>query len=134
MDYLYPILIALCFNALDIITGIISGFKNKDIQSAKLRDGLFKKVGFILCYFVAWLVDTQGDKVGFQISVQILPIIIIYVCTTELISILENICKINPDILPEKLQQIFHIYDVENEDKLDDKNRTGNTDNGTMGQ
>ena len=134
MAYLYPILIALCFNALDIITGVIAGLKNKDIQSAKLRDGLFKKVGFILCYFVAWLVDTQGDKVGFQISVQILPIIIIYVCTTELVSILENICKINPDILPEKLQQIFHIVNVENEEKAIDENRSSNTDNGTMGE
>ena len=119
MSTLYPILIALAFNALDIITGVIAGLKNKDIQSSKLRDGLFKKVGFILCYFVAWLVDTQGYIIGFEVSVKILPVIIIYVCTTELVSILENICKINPDILPDKLQQIFHIATVENEDKTD---------------
>ena len=109
MEQFYPIITALIFNALDLITGIITAVKNKDIQSAKLRDGLFKKVGFMLCYFVAWLVDTQGSKIGFQFGVSILPVIILYVCTTELVSILENICKINPDILPEKLMELFHI-------------------------
>ena len=77
-------------------------------------DGLFKKVGFILCYFVAWLVDNEGSMIGFQFGVSILPVIILYVCTTELVSILENICKINPDILPEKLMGLFHINGGDN--------------------
>ena len=116
MEQFYPIIIALVFNALDLITGIITALKNKDIQSSKLRDGLFKKVGFILCYFVAWLIDTEGSLIGFQLVTPILPIIILYVCTTELVSILENICKINTDILPEKLMELFHISDVKKED------------------
>lgn len=112
MAQFYPIIIALIFNGLDLVTGIISAIKDKDIQSAKLRDGLFKKVGFMLCYFVAWLVDTEGTLIGFKFGVEMLPIIILYVCTTELVSILENISKINPDILPEKLMELFHITDL----------------------
>lgn len=116
MEQLYLVFVALVFNALDLITGIISAVKNKDLKSSKLRDGLFKKVGFILCYFVAWLVDTQGARIGFNFGVPILPIIILYVCTTELVSILENICKINEDILPEKLMELFHISSNKKED------------------
>lgn len=116
MEQFYLIIIALVFNALDLISGVITAVKNKDIQSAKLRDGLFKKVGFVLCYFVAWLVDTQGTRIGFQFGISILPIIILYVCTTELVSILENICKINPDILPKKLMELFNISDIKKED------------------
>lgn len=112
MSQFYPIIIALIFNGLDLVTGIISAIKDKDIQSAKLRDGLFKKVGFMLCYFVAWLVDTEGALIGFKFGVEMLPIIILYVCTTELVSILENISKINPNILPEKLMELFHITDL----------------------
>lgn len=112
MGQVYPVIVALIFNALDLVTGLVSAVKNKDIQSSKLRDGLFKKVGFIFCYFVAWLVDTQGHVIGFQLGVTILPIIILYVCTTELVSILENISKINSDILPEKLMELFHITDI----------------------
>lgn len=112
MQQFYPIIIALVFNALDLVTGIITAVKNKDIKSSKLRDGLFKKVGFVLCYFVAWLVDNEGTLIGFQLGIKILPVIILYVCTTELVSIIENICKINTDILPEKLMGLFHISDV----------------------
>lgn len=112
MTVFYPIFIALIFNGIDLVTGIISAIKNKEIKSAKLRDGLFKKVGFLFCYFVAWLVDTYGEFIGFQFGISILPIIILYVCTTELVSIIENICKINPDLLPDKLMELFHISDI----------------------
>lgn len=112
MEQFYPIIVALIFNALDLITGIISALKEKDIQSAKLRDGLFKKVGFIMCYLMAWLVDKEGAMIGLQIGVKILPVIILYACTTELVSILENISKINPDILPEKLMEMFHVSNM----------------------
>lgn len=113
METLYPVIIALVFNAMDIISGLISAVKNKDVSSSKLRDGLFKKVGFIMCYFMGWLVDTQGMKIGFHFSVEILPIIILYVCTTELVSIIENICKINTDIVPDKLLEIFNVTNKE---------------------
>lgn len=117
MSVFYPIFIALIFNGIDLITGIISAIKNKGIKSAKLRDGLFKKVGFLFCYFVSWLVDTYGEYIGFQFGVSILPIIILYVCTTELVSIIENICKINPDLLPDKLMELFHISDIRKGDE-----------------
>lgn len=112
---LTPVIIALTFNALDLVSGIISAVKSKDIKSSKLRDGLFKKVGFILCYFLAWIIDTQGKIIGFRLDVTILPIIILYVCTTELISILENISKINNDILPEKLMELFQLSKIKKE-------------------
>lgn len=105
----YPIFVALGFNALDMVTGLIAAVKIKDIKSAKLRDGLFKKVGFILCYLVAWMVDTNAGLIGFKVNVDILPVIILYVCTTECVSVLENICQINPDLLPGKLMDLFHI-------------------------
>lgn len=108
MNTYYSIVIALVFNALDLLTGIVASVKNKEVKSSKLRDGLFKKVGFMFCYFVGWLVDTQGYRVGFNIT-NVLPIILLYACTTELVSIIENICKINPDILPEKLLEIFNL-------------------------
>lgn len=109
MKEYYPIFVGLGFHALDLISGLIAGIKEKDLQSAKLRDGLFKKVGFILCYVVAWLIDTHGGLIGFQIGIATLPVIVLYACTTEAVSVIENICKINPDLLPDKLMDLFHI-------------------------
>lgn len=106
-----PVIVALCFNALDLLTGFIAAVKNKEIQSSKLRDGMFKKIGFFICYFLAWMLDSEGEVIGFSFGVDILPIIILYVCTTELVSVLENVSKINSDLLPDKLLELFHISD-----------------------
>lgn len=103
------VLIALLFNVFDMISGLIAGFKNKDIQSSKLRDGLFKKLGFVACYVLAFVLDTYGAIIGLTIGIKILPAVVLYVVTTELVSITENIHKINPDLLPEKLIELFHI-------------------------
>lgn len=109
MENMCPVFVALGFNLLDLISGIITAVKNKDVQSSKLRDGLFKKVGFILCYAVAFGIDNYGGYIGFDISVKTIPIVTGYAVITEIVSIIENINGLNPEILPEKLLSIFKI-------------------------
>ena len=106
MHQLAPIIVAVVFHVLDLITGIIGAVRNKDINSAKMRDGLFKK---------AFLMDNYGAEIGLQIRVSVLPIIVLYAVTTEIVSIIENISKINPDLIPEKLKQLFHLTDERGE-------------------
>lgn len=105
---MHSICVALVFNATDLITGLISAVKEKNIQSKKLRDGIFKKVGFIICYFLALLIDEYGKEVGFNIPIDLLPCILTFVCMTEVVSIIENISKIT-DIIPDKLLNLFQI-------------------------
>lgn len=111
--FVQSIAIALAFNGIDIITGFVAALRNKSLQSSRLRDGIFKKVGFIFCYILAYIIDHYGEIIGFQIGIYILPIIILYVCTTEIVSIIENICKINPDLVPSKLMELFNINQEE---------------------
>lgn len=110
---MHSVILALLFNAMDIITGIACGIKEKDIQSSKLRDGLFKKVGFIFCYGLAYLIDNEGVYLGFTIGVDVLPIIVLYAVTTEIVSITENISILNPDLVPDKLLEMFHVKQLE---------------------
>lgn len=105
---MHGIAVALIFNATDLATGLLSAIKQKDIQSSKLRDGIFKKVGFLICYFLALIVDMYGSEVGFNIPVELLPCVLSFVCLTEVVSIIENISKI-VDIIPDKLLDLFHI-------------------------
>lgn len=101
--------VALAFNAMDLLTGTVAAVKEKDLESSKLRDGLFKKAGFIFCYVLAILIDNNGVYIGFNINVDILPIVVLYVVTTEIVSIIENICRLNSDLLPDKLLEMFHV-------------------------
>lgn len=77
-----------------------------------MRDGIFKKVGFLICYFLAFLIDVYGKEVGFTIPVEILPVVVSFICLTEVISIIENISTIT-GIIPEKLMDLFHIENKE---------------------
>lgn len=103
------IIVALMFNAFDLISGIIAAVKAKSLKSSALRDGLFKKTGFVFCYSLALLIDRYGDMLGLPLDLPILPIVIGYAVLTEIVSIIENICKINPDLLPEKLLALFQL-------------------------
>ena len=105
---MHGIAVALVFNATDLVTGIISAIKEHDLQSSKLRDGIFKKVGFLICYFLALMIDLYGSEVGFHLNVELLPVVLGFVCLTETISVIENLAKIT-DIVPEKLLSLFHI-------------------------
>ena len=49
---MHGIAVALVFNATDLATGLISAIKDRNVESSKLRDGIFKKAGFLICYFL----------------------------------------------------------------------------------
>ena len=102
------VLIALVFNGLDLITGIVGALRDgEQIKSSKLRDGLFKKVGFIFCYTLGVLINYAENFLTLPFGVDLLPVICTYAIITEVVSIIENIAKINPDILPEKLKALI---------------------------
>lgn len=102
------ILVALVFNGLDLITGIVGAIKyGEQIKSSKLRDGLFKKVGFVFCYALGVLINYAENFLTLPFGVDLVPVICIYVIITEVVSIIENISKINSDILPEKLKELI---------------------------
>lgn len=102
------ILLALVFNGLDIITGIIGAIRDgEQIKSSKLRDGLFKKVGFIFCYILAIAINYAETFLTLPFGVDLVPVICTYALVTEIVSIIENISKINPDILPDKLKELI---------------------------
>lgn len=102
------ILLALVFNGLDLITGIVGALRDgEQIKSSKLRDGLFKKVGFIFCYTLGIVINYAENYLILPFGVDLVPIISTYAIITEVVSIVENISKINPDILPDKLKSLI---------------------------
>lgn len=110
------ILIALLLNLIDIISGVIGAVVTKTVASGSLRNGIFKKCGFIFVYLLAFIVDNYGSLIGFNLSVSILPIILLYIAITEITSIIENVSIINPDISKIKLLSIFEITNDEEDE------------------
>lgn len=80
---------------LDVITGYYNAWKNDEIRSSKMRDGLGKKCAE-LCYIVLGTLF----KFAFGLSA-VMYFIILYVCYMEVISLLENCDKLGANGLPE---------------------------------
>lgn len=102
------ILVALVFNGLDLVTGIVCSIRGgEQIKSSKLRDGLFKKVGFVFCYALGVLINYAENLLTLPFGVDLVPVICTYAIITEVVSVIENISKINSDILPDKLKELI---------------------------
>lgn len=106
------------FILLDFITGIIKAFKNKEFTSSVMREGLFHKAGSIVVIVFGVLVDYAQGFMDLGITIPLASTLCVYISLMEIGSIIENICIINPAIIPTKLQDYFQKLGNENKTKL----------------
>lgn len=95
------------FILFDLITGLIKAFKEKNYDSSVMREGLFHKTGSILCVVFGCLVDYTQSYIDIGVTLPVALAICAYIIMMEVGSIIENVCAINPDILPDKLKAYF---------------------------
>ena len=95
------------FILLDFITGLIKAFKEKNYCSSIMREGLFHKTGSILVIVFGWLVDYAQTFIDLGVSIPVALSLCGYVVLMEIGSIIENVCIINPEIMPDKIKSYF---------------------------
>lgn len=101
---------ALAFILLDIVSGIAKGASKHDLRSDAMKQGFWHKLGIITALVVAGLLDAAagaGLDLGFDAPV--FEAACGYVVIMELLSILENIAEINPELAGSKLLQLFAV-------------------------
>lgn len=108
---------------MDIVCGVVAAAKNHVLDSSIMRDGMYNKVGEILLLVIAMfcrflLSEPPLSAIG--IPAEVTSAVAIYIVGMELLSILENICKINPDLPISKVLAIFNIeVDIEDTHALE---------------
>lgn len=95
------------FILLDMITGLVKAFKEKNYTSTIMREGLFHKAGSILIIVFGCLVDYAQTFVELGVTIPVATSLCAYIILMEIGSIIENVCIINPDILPDKIKGYF---------------------------
>ena len=95
------------FIVLDLVTGIVKAFMGKEFTSSIMREGLFHKLGSILCVVFGILVDYAQTVVDLGVTVPVASAICGYIILMECGSIIENVCQINPEIMPDKMKSYF---------------------------
>lgn len=99
MTNVYIIGITCAFMLADIVSGFLKAWRAHDVKSQALRNGLFHKAAFLGIIGVAQLVELAADKIPeIELNLPITSAICAYIVLTELVSILENLRDVNPDI------------------------------------
>lgn len=114
-EMMWAIVACLVMMVFDIITGFMAAWKNKNIQSTMMREGLFHKGTLIVLIILAWLCELfvmHVPDLGITVPLVIPSCVIIF--AMELVSIIENAAEINPELKGSKLLKLFSVSnDVE---------------------
>ena len=91
--------LALAFMVIGVLTGVLKAVKNKELNSTKAREGIYKKASFILFIAFGYLADYAMDYVNIGFNLPAAATICTLIIVTEAISVLENLGQINPDMV-----------------------------------
>lgn len=94
-----------CFIVFDIITGLIKALYNEGINSTYLRKGLFHKLSEVIAVGGSGLLEEAIKIIDLGVDLPVLNVVAVYICLMELVSIIENICEVNPS-----LAKLFRPY------------------------
>lgn len=92
------LIIVLGFIVFDVVTGLIKAGYNGNYNSAIMRQGGFHKSMEVMAMAVAYFVEYAIVYINVGVDVPAVPAVTVYICIMELISILENICAVNPQM------------------------------------
>lgn len=104
---------------MDIVCGTVAAMRNKELCSSIAREGMYNKIGeamFLLIGIISNEILAMPPFDDFGISPNIAYLVAAYIAWMELVSILENICKINPYLPFAKILMIFNI-DVDSKEQ-----------------
>lgn len=118
------IIAALVFVVLDIVSGLGKAVATHDFKTSVMRQGLIHKMGSVLAILLFVLIDIFQHYIdlsrafsdalgadGLRLNINLTPWVCGYIILMEVMSIIENICVINPDIVPARLLNILGIKD-----------------------
>lgn len=97
---------------MDIVCGTVAAMRNKELCSSIARDGMYNKIGEVMFLFISIIANeilAMPPFDGLGISPDIAYLVAAYIAWMELVSILENICKINPELPFAKILMMFNI-------------------------
>ena len=100
MEYL------LACNILDIVTGFLKAYDQKNISSRKIKHGALSKISI-------WCIVVVSMMVSHYLKTDLTTYVIGYYLIMEVVSIFENVSVFIP--VPEKLKNILEIHTTQKE-------------------
>lgn len=114
--YAWPALAAVAFMAGDMLSGFCQAAANHDISSERMRQGLWHKASFLLVLALALGVEWASGFLSLGFDVPVFVPACVIVVLTEVVSITENIAKMNPQLAGSRLLGLFRSSETDTPD------------------
>ena len=87
--------IVLIFILFDVISGLLKAFKEKNLNSTKMREGLLSKLAEVVAVLLGMASNVVLPMLGIDMGVDFAILIGTYIVLMEICSVIENIGAIN---------------------------------------
>lgn len=114
--------IVFCLMALDFLSGTIVAIVRHEWKSQVMREGLLHKCSLLLCVALGVVLNVGQHYLELGISIPVYQCICGYIALMEAGSVVENVCKANPELAPSKLRAVLGLN--ANDDKEGTDNET----------
>lgn len=101
---------------LDFLSGTIAAIGQHDWKSRIMREGLLHKCSLLLCVALGVVLNVGQGYLDMGIQIPVYQCIsCCYIALMEAGSVIENVCKANPQLAPEKLKAVLGLTKKEDE-------------------
>lgn len=103
LNEFYIIVTPMVMACLDLVSGYLAAMHNGEVNSSVMFEGMFKKLSEVLAIVVAKATEFAitvfgATELGMNPSIPVCTAVCIFITVYELVSVVENIGKMNPAI------------------------------------
>lgn len=103
MNEFYIIVTPMVMACLDLVSGYLAAMHNGEVNSSVMFEGMFKKLSEVLAIVVAKATELAiavfgATELSMNPSIPVCASVCIFITVYELVSVVENIGKMNPAI------------------------------------
>lgn len=95
---MWPVAIVAGLVLLDIVTGLLKAWEMNTLSSSVMHTGLLHKCAYFFLIFLCALMQVAQEHYDIWPNFPTVTAICIYIATVEVLSVLENISVMNPEI------------------------------------
>ena len=108
--------VVFCAMVLDFVSGTVVAVIRHEWKSKIMREGLLHKCSLLLCVVLGVVLDMGQHYLELGISIPAYQCISAYITLMEAGSVIENVCKVNPQLAPKKLRAVLGLANDDKED------------------
>lgn len=106
------------FILLDVVSGLLKAFMLSNLSSSKMRVGLMHKFAYIIILVLSYMIELGQPYTGVKIDFPLITTVVAFIIVSEIMSIFENCCEMNPELRESHIAQFFDLTDRENNDNV----------------